>query len=180
MYAIHRPSGDTLPLRARVVLLAVGLLVALLPAPVVAETTLNASNEAELRDAIFQASNDFAVDGTVDDGPYTINITGDITLSRSLPMIRGDAGHPITIDGGGTYASIVNSGAYGIIVNFTANDSYGNTVFLRGLTLYGDQTFSGVRITGTVPTHVTISDCTFVEQSTAVDIQPGTGASGQR
>ena len=42
--------------------------------------------EAELRDAIFSLSNDF-VAGT-DNGPYTINITGNITLTQSLPMIR--------------------------------------------------------------------------------------------
>src|SRR6478736_1253910 len=47
----------------------------------------NIDTEAELRDAIFQLSDDFA--RGVDNGPYTINITGNIDLTQSLPMIRG-------------------------------------------------------------------------------------------
>ena len=50
-------------------------------------TTFNdVDTEQELRDAIFSLSNDFA--NGVDNGPYTINITGNITLTQSLPMIR--------------------------------------------------------------------------------------------
>jgi hypothetical protein len=53
-------------------------------------TVINVADEAQLRAAIFQASNDLAVDGVVDGGPYTINITANIALTESLPMIRTD------------------------------------------------------------------------------------------
>ena len=70
--------------------------------------TINVANEAELRDAIFTASNDFANGGAYA-GPYTINIVnppgGVITLTQSLPMIRGpvpgDGSTAITINGNG-------------------------------------------------------------------------------
>lgn len=62
------------------------------------------TTEAELRAAIFQASDDFA-DGGVYAGPYTITIAANIDLTQSLPMIRGpvpgDGTTTITIDGGG-------------------------------------------------------------------------------
>jgi Ca2+-binding RTX toxin-like protein len=63
-------------------------------------TIIDVANEAQLRDAIFTISNDFAVDGevTVD---YVVNITADIDLTQSLPMIRGDGVHSITFNGGG-------------------------------------------------------------------------------
>src|SRR6478736_6717210 len=63
----------------------------------------NIDTEAELRDAIFQLSDDFA--RGVDNGPYTINITRNIDLTQSLPMIRGlvpgGSAVQITINGGG-------------------------------------------------------------------------------
>ena len=70
--------------------------------------TINVANEAELRAAIFTASNDFANGGAYA-GPYTINIVnppgGVITLTQSLPMIRGpvpgDGSTAITINGNG-------------------------------------------------------------------------------
>ena len=62
--------------------------------------SLNVSTEADLRAAIFQISNDFATDRVVNDD-YVINITGDIDLTQSLPMIRGDGVHTITINGNG-------------------------------------------------------------------------------
>ena len=67
-------------------------------------TILTAATEGELRDAIFQVSNDFA--NGVDNGPYTINITAEfLTLTQSLPMIRGavpgDGSAQITINGNG-------------------------------------------------------------------------------
>ena len=63
-------------------------------------TIIDVANEAQLRDAIFTISNDFAVDGevTVD---YVVNITADIDLTQSLPMIRGDGVRSITFNGGG-------------------------------------------------------------------------------
>lgn len=69
--------------------------------------TFNVTDEDGLRKAIFEISNDFAMDSVVDDGPYTINIMEDIDLTQSLPMIRGDVtpltinGNGYTIDGGG-------------------------------------------------------------------------------
>ncbi len=60
----------------------------LAPAAASAQTVIgNVNNEATLRAAIFQVSNDFA--RGVNNGPYTIEITGNIILTRSLPMIRG-------------------------------------------------------------------------------------------
>src|SRR6185436_8343120 len=44
----------------------------------------------------------FAVDGVVDNGPYTITIVAGITLTMALPMIRTDvpgSGYGITIEG---------------------------------------------------------------------------------
>ncbi len=68
-------------------------------------TVINVANEAQLRAAIFQASNDFAVDGVINGGPYTINLTANITLTQSLPMIRGavpgNSGAEITFNGNG-------------------------------------------------------------------------------
>lgn len=65
-----------------------------------AATIINVANETQLRDAIFTISNDFAVDGVVADD-YVVNITADIDLTQSLPMIRGDGVHSITFNGGG-------------------------------------------------------------------------------
>src|SRR5262245_42642158 len=70
-------------------------------------TTFDVSTEQELRDAIFQISNDFADNGLVDGStsttgqtpPYTIRLLADITLTQSLPMIRGDDTNTITING---------------------------------------------------------------------------------
>ncbi len=65
-----------------------------------ATVTINVSDEGELRDAIFEVSNDFATDGVVNNN-YVINIGKDIDLGQSLPMIRGDGIHTITINGNG-------------------------------------------------------------------------------
>ena len=67
-------------------------------------TILTVATEGELRDAIFQVSNDFA--NGLDNGPYTINIVAEfLTLTQSLPMIRGtvpaDGSAQITINGNG-------------------------------------------------------------------------------
>src|SRR5262249_1187599 len=64
-------------------------------------TVINVSDDASLRAAIFQISDDLARNGTARGGPYTINITADILLGQSLPMIRGDAINSITINGNG-------------------------------------------------------------------------------
>jgi hypothetical protein len=59
---------------------------------------LNASTETELRNAIFRISDQFAMTGSLSKN-YIINIAHNITLTESLPMIRGDLGHSITIHG---------------------------------------------------------------------------------
>jgi hypothetical protein len=68
-------------------------------------TIISVSTETELRAALLQASNDVSSDGDADGGPYTINLPADITLTQSLPMIRGivpgDGSTAITIDGNG-------------------------------------------------------------------------------
>lgn len=86
-------------------------------------TTFNVGTEAELRDAIFQISNDFALDGVVTDS-HVINIIGNITLTQSLPMIRGDGTHTITINGG-DFTIDANNAGRGFFVesgNVTIND----------------------------------------------------------
>src|SRR6185436_470016 len=63
------------------------------------------SDEGELREAIFQVSNDFA--NGVNNAPYSISLLADITLTQSLPMIRAldavpdEAEAQVTIDGNG-------------------------------------------------------------------------------
>ena len=63
-------------------------------------TTFDVTDDASLRAAIFEISNDFADDGVVNGStgfspPYTINVRNDIVLTKSLPMIRGDLSHLI-------------------------------------------------------------------------------------
>ena len=86
----------------------------LLAARAEAQTALTAGDEQTLRNAIFQASNDFADDGLVQGGPYTITLTASITLTKSLPMIRtdmpGGGGPGITIDGAGVTIDANSSG----------------------------------------------------------------------
>ena len=89
--------------------------------------------------------------------------------------------HSITIDGGGNYASVLYTGGDGIIVNFTANDGYGNNVVLRGLSIssaYGGG--YGVMIGGTVPTNVHVVDTSFVRTAVAVGMFPGAAGSSLR
>jgi hypothetical protein len=67
-------------------------------------TTFDVTDDASLRAAIFKISNDFADDGIVNGStgfspPYTISIQNDITLVKSLPMVRCDGVHTITING---------------------------------------------------------------------------------
>ena len=64
-------------------------------------TIIPVSTDAQLRAAILEASDDFVQNGVARGGPYTIDITGDFTLAKSLPMIRGDAINAITISGNG-------------------------------------------------------------------------------
>ena len=77
--------------------------VCVLATPVLAGSqpaVIDVGTEAELREAIFQASNDLATDGIVNLGRYTINIIGPITLTQSLPMIRTNSpvgGEPGTV-----------------------------------------------------------------------------------
>jgi len=81
-----------------------------------AQTTITAGNETQLRDAIFQASNDLADNGVVDNGPYTITITANITLTNVLPMIRtdipGGGGPGITIEGNSPSIVVDGAGLY--------------------------------------------------------------------
>ncbi|HMN87413.1 MAG TPA: DUF1521 domain-containing protein, partial [Bauldia sp.] len=58
------------------------------------------ANDFELRDALLVISRDFAADSSLGDD-YTITLTDNITLGQSLPMIRGDGTHTVTIVGGG-------------------------------------------------------------------------------
>src|SRR5262245_10292044 len=110
IYGVHMLKG-------KLTVVAAALLVA---SAAHAQTTLTANSETQLRDAIFQASNDLADNGVVDNGPYTITITANITLTQALPMIRTDlpgGGGPgitiegssssIVIDGGGLYRAFV-------------------------------------------------------------------------
>ena len=60
--------------------------------------TIDVSNETDLRNKIFQLSDDFATHGVAADN-YVVNIDANITLTQSLPMIRGDGVHTITING---------------------------------------------------------------------------------
>ncbi|MEP4472637.1 MAG: hypothetical protein ABJ060_20135, partial [Bauldia litoralis] len=71
--------------------------------------TFTVADEAELRAAIFEVSNDYAIDGSVADD-YVIEIAGPITLTQSLPMIRGDGIHTITFEGNGNTIDADNAG----------------------------------------------------------------------
>ena len=64
----------------------------------------NVDSEAELRDAIFTISNDHV--NEIGNGPFTINITGHITLTQSLPMITTS----VAITGNGTTLDANNAG----------------------------------------------------------------------
>jgi hypothetical protein len=77
--------------------------------------TFDVTDDASLRAAIFEISNDLADDGIVNGStgatpPYTISINNDITLVKSLPMIRGDLSHLITINGHGHTIDANNTG----------------------------------------------------------------------
>jgi len=97
-----------------------------------------------------------------DPGPYA-----GLTITKS-----------ITIDGGGTYASVLHTGgSNGIIINLTSNDTFGNTVVLRGLSFGSDLAATGVRVVGTVATELHIADCDFTQESTAISMQPGAAGS---
>src|SRR6516162_6647902 len=61
---------------------------------------LDVASESDLRTDIFLISDQFVRNGIAADN-YVINITGDFKLTESLPMIRGDGVHTITIDGNG-------------------------------------------------------------------------------
>jgi hypothetical protein len=93
-----------------------------------------------------------------DPGPY-----GAVTISKS-----------ITLDGGGTYASILHT-TDAIIVNFTgAADSFGNTVILRGLSFDSPNSSSfGVNVLGSGVAHLHIENCTFARAQAAVSMAPG-------
>src|SRR6516164_6762363 len=71
--------------------------------------TINVSTETQLRNAIFQLSDDFARNGLAA-GNYVVDIKHNIRLTESLPMIRGDAVHTITINGLGHTIDANNSG----------------------------------------------------------------------
>lgn len=78
----------------------------------VAQTSIGVATELQLRNAIFQASNDFASDGVANGGVYTITLLSSITLTQSLPMIRAAAsgGAAIVINGGGFTIDANNTG----------------------------------------------------------------------
>lgn len=91
-------------------------------------------------------------------GPY-----GGLTISKS-----------ITIDGGGTYASVLHT-ADGITLNFTgAADSFGDTVVLRGLSIDSSSASGyGIFVAGTSPTHLHIEDCKLTRAGAGVGMFPG-------
>jgi len=92
-----------------------------------------------------------------DPGPYS-----GIFISKS-----------ITIDGGGTYASVLHTGD-GITINFTTTDSFANTVILRGLSFDSPtSTGFGVVVTGSAPTHVHIENSSFGRAGAGVGMFPG-------
>jgi hypothetical protein len=94
---------------------------------------LNAASESDLRPDIFRISNDFVQNGiTADD--YVINITGDFTLTQSLPMIRGGDLHAITIDGNGETINANNAGRVFFVEsgNVTINDITIANAFAQG------------------------------------------------
>ncbi|MGH6735046.1 MAG: hypothetical protein ACRECX_03060 [Methyloceanibacter sp.] len=74
---------------------------------------INVSNQIELRQAIFQVSNDFATDGVVAHD-YAIHIVsphgGVVVLTHLLPIIRGDGVHTISINGNGFTVDAANTG----------------------------------------------------------------------
>jgi fibronectin-binding autotransporter adhesin len=93
---------------------AVGIVLLVCPRESLAQTDFFIGTEALLRDAIFTASNDFADNGVVNNGPYSITLVANITLTQSLPMIRTDSpgggGPRITIDGAGFTIDADNTG----------------------------------------------------------------------
>jgi hypothetical protein len=70
---------------------------------------LDVASESDLRTDIFLISDQFVRNGIAADN-YVINITGDFTLTQSLPMIWGDGVHTITIDGNGHTVNANNLG----------------------------------------------------------------------
>lgn len=101
-----------------------------------------------------------------DPGPYG----GPTTINKS-----------ITIDGGGTYASAVNVNSGSVFaINFTANDSSGNMVILRGLSIDSDESGIGIDLTGTMPTHLHVVGCTITRTLMGVRMHPGAAGSSLR
>jgi hypothetical protein len=82
---------------------------------------------------------------------------GTITITKS-----------ITIDGTGTFASVLNAGSVnGIVVAINATDSCGQTVILRSLSINGAGTgLTGVRNVSTVATNLHIENCLIQRQTT--------------
>jgi len=76
----------------------------------------------------------------------------------------------ITIDGGGTYASVRHFGLDGITVNITSNDASGNVVVLRGLSIDSNGSGYGIVNTSSVTTHLHIEDCTLTRAGAGVGI----------
>src|SRR5690606_10802004 len=74
--------------------------------------TFDVATEADLRDAIFTAN-------TNGDPSNTINLTGHVTLTQSLPMITSS----VTIDGGGHTIDADDKGRVFFIQNGAANIS---------------------------------------------------------
>jgi fibronectin-binding autotransporter adhesin len=105
-----------------------------------ATATILSPDENALRNAIFMASNDFARDNTLDDGPYTITVSNSFTLTRPLPILRTSlpsGGEPgITIQGS-------NPG-----VNINGNNLHRMFFVESGRVLIRDLTLAGARAQG--------------------------------
>src|SRR6476646_3368114 len=79
----------------------------------------------------------------------------------------------ITLDGSGTFASILASLVNGIIINVAATD----VVTIRGLSINGFcNGISGIKITNTMPKAVNVEDCVIFRFSTGRGIDWATNA----
>jgi hypothetical protein len=91
----------------------IGLVAMVIPGRAAAQPSafVDVDTEQELRDAIFAIAGDTA--RGEDHGPYTIDISGDITLTQSLPIIRAiltPTNPHLTIDGHGHTIDANNTG----------------------------------------------------------------------
>jgi len=86
---------------------------------------------------------------------------GTVTITKS-----------ITIDGNGTFASVLNSGVNGIVVAISATDGCAQTVIIRNLSINGaslngsSNGLVGIKNVSTVATNLHIESCVIQRQTT--------------